>query len=356
MLFGIGTRVKFRSTPDSGIITDKLGDDMVMVQLNGVGMEIPAFEEDLIREEEYTQYAHFQPLINEKANSIDKKGLEKSPLSIQNDIKPIFTNSGVHLAYHPKYKPNGEIEKLDILLLNDTSFDLVFNVDFVLFNDIKWSKNGKLNKAHSEKLGEMFFDDINDSPAFDYLISPIYTEGVAVQQSKTLKIKTKQFIKNFTFSKSLNLDVYDFTLLESFDNDAPSDDLKKYTQSLLAQKKPLASPNSSNLIKVDVAANVNEYATFVKEIDLHIELLHDNIHKLTNMEIVNIQLRAFETYLSKAIRLGVPKVYIIHGVGKGKLKDMIHARLKRHPDVEWYKNEYHERYGWGATEVILGKW
>jgi dsDNA-specific endonuclease/ATPase MutS2 len=46
-------------------------------------------------------------------------------------------------------------------------------------------------------------------------------------------------------------------------------------------------------------------------------------------------------------------VYIIHGVGKGRLKEMIHARLKRHSDVEHFKNEYHERYGWGATEVIL---
>ena len=311
MLLGIGTRVKFRTTPDSGIITDKLGDDMVMVQLDGVGMEIPAFEEDLIREEEYAQYAHFQPLIKEKANFVDKKSLEIPPLS----LKPVFADSGVHLAFHPKHKPNGEIEKLDILLLNDTGFDVIFNLDFVLFNAIKWSKNGKLNKAQYEKLGEMAFDDINDSPAFDYAISPIYTEGVAVQQDKTLKIKTKQFIKNFTFSKFLNLDVYNFTLLASFGSDAPSDDLKKYTQTLLSQKKPLPSHNS-NLIKIDPVANVNEYATFVKEIDLHIELLHDNIHKLSNMEIINIQLRTFETYLSKAIRLGVPKVYIIHGVGK----------------------------------------
>ena len=352
MLLDIGTRVKFRTTPDSGIIIDTLGDNMVMVLLDGMDMDIPAFEEDLIREEDYIQSVDFQPIKKEKAVVNDKKNNPIPPLSIDN-IKPVFSNSGVHLAFHPKHKPNGEIEKLDILLLNDTAFDIVFNVDCVMCKDIKWSKNGKLNTAHCEKLGEILFDDINDAPAFDYAISPIYTEGVAEKQDKTLKIKTKQFIKNFTFSKFLNLDVYDFILLESFSKDTPSDDLKKYTQSLLSQKKPLPS-KSSNLIKVDVVANVNEYATFVNEIDLHIELLQDNSQKLSNMEIVNIQIRSFETYLSKAVRLGVPKVYIIHGVGKGKLKDMIHARLKRHPDVEWYKNEYHERYGWGATEVVIG--
>ena len=124
---------------------------------------------------------------------------------------------------------------------------------------------------------------------------------------------------------------------------------------MLANKKPLASQNS-NLIKIDPVANVNEYATFVREIDLHIELLHDDAHKLTNTEMINLQLRHFETYLSKAVRLNITKVYIIHGVGKGKLKEMIHARLKRHPDVNFYKNEYHEKYGWGATEVVIGKW
>jgi Smr domain len=355
MLLGIGTRVKFRTTPDSGIITDKLGDDMVMVQLDGIDMEIPAFEEDLIREEEFSQYADFQVLIKQKAAVAEKKAYDSTPLSKNAEIKPDFSNSGVHLAFQPKHKPNGEIEKLDILLLNDTIFDLVFNVDFVLFNDINWSKNGKLNSGCFEKLGDMPFDDINDSPAFDYIISPIYTEGVVESPSKTLKIKTKQFIKNFNFSKFLNQEVYNFTLFEaSFDNKEANDDLKKYTQSLLANKKPLLS-KSSNLIKIDPVANVNEYATFVREIDLHIELLHDNAQKLTNIEMVNLQLRHFETYLSKAVRLNIPKVYIIHGVGKGKLKEMIHARLKRHPDVEKYKNEYHERYGWGATEVVISR-
>jgi hypothetical protein len=351
MLLGIGTRVKFSSTPDSGIITDKLGDDMVMVQLDGVGMEIPAFEEDLIREEEYSQYADFQPLIKQKAAIAEKKQAEIIPLS----IKPDFHNSGVHLAFQPKHKPNGEIEKLDILLLNDTFFDLVFNIDFVLFNDIIWSKNGKLNSSSFEKLGEIPFDDINDAPAFDYVISPIYTEGVVEMPSKTLKIKTKQFIKNFTLSKFLNLEVYDFTLFESFETHESGGELQKYTQSLLANKKPLANSNS-NFIKIDPVANVTEYAMFVREIDLHIELLHDDTHKLTNTEMINLQLRHFETYLSKAVRLNIPKIYIIHGVGKGKLKEMIHARLKRHPDVNFYKNEYHEKYGWGATEVVIGKW
>ena len=60
-LLGIGTKVKFLTTPDSGTIIDKLGDGMVMVQLDGVDMDIPAFEEDLVRAEDFAG----QTLVNQ---------------------------------------------------------------------------------------------------------------------------------------------------------------------------------------------------------------------------------------------------------------------------------------------------
>ena len=74
---------------------------------------------------------------------------------------------------------------------------------------------------------------------------------------------------------------------------------------------------------------------------------------MNNAEILRLQLRTFDDYLEKAIRVGVPKVFIIHGLGKGRLRNEIASRLIRHPEVETFKNEYHPRYGYGATEVIF---
>ncbi|NJK83175.1 MAG: Smr/MutS family protein [Saprospiraceae bacterium] len=65
------------------------------------------------------------------------------------------------------------------------------------------------------------------------------------------------------------------------------------------------------------------------------------------------QLKFFDAFLEKALRLGVEKIFIIHGVGTGKLKDAIANRLLQHPYVATFKNEYHPRYGWGATEATL---
>ncbi|RME96879.1 MAG: hypothetical protein D6772_11235, partial [Bacteroidetes bacterium] len=58
-------------------------------------------------------------------------------------------------------------------------------------------------------------------------------------------------------------------------------------------------------------------------------------------------------YLDQAIRLGAERVFVIHGVGEGKLRDAIAERLRQNPQVVDFKNEYHPRYGFGATEVIL---
>jgi dsDNA-specific endonuclease/ATPase MutS2 len=42
-----------------------------------------------------------------------------------------------------------------------------------------------------------------------------------------------------------------------------------------------------------------------------------------------------------------------HGLGEGKLRTAIARRLKEMHEVSAYKNEYHPKYGWGATEVIF---
>ena len=351
MLFGIGTRVKFFATPDSGVIVDKLGDGMVMVMLDGINMEIPAFEEDLIREELWTEADFVKPVLSKK----NLQKLNPDNLAEEKPIEPAFSNKGVSIALLPFKKSNDEIERFDILLVNDTFYDILFECDFVIFQEVEWSKEGKLNAASFEKIGEMLFDDINDAPQFDISISPVYTEGVGNKLAKTLKIKAKQFIKSFNFLDFLQRDVYLFPLFDKFDTDdnGKETDLKKYTQSLVKDLKKEAQEREKKNALINPIVDVNEYASFIPEIDLHVELLHDNPTTLTNEEIVMLQLRAFEHFLTKAVRLNVNRIYVIHGVGKGKLRDMIHARLRRHPEVNYFKNEYHERYGWGATEILL---
>lgn len=359
MNFDIGTRVKFLRTTDCGSVIAKLGDGMVMVYIDDINMEIPAFEEDLIKEEVYLQTNDFEqikheyPHLSKKDKSVPE---EIPPLSIKDNLttkKPNYSNSGIHIMFEPIKQTSGEIEKFTMLLINDTFSDVIYELDWWILGEIKISKNGKLPRSSVEILGDIFFDEINDAPEVHISISPIYTEGVGQKQFKSLKIKTKQFLKNLHISTLLNREVSEFTIFEKLDvGEKSADDLKKYTQNIIRVKEAKARKNE-NIKSYDPIADVNEYATFINEIDLHIELLHNDPHTLSNQEIINVQLRVFENYLSKALRLGIKRIFVIHGVGKGRLKELIHARLRRHPDVKHFKNEYLERYGWGASEILL---
>ncbi|MBK6996084.1 MAG: Smr/MutS family protein [Lewinellaceae bacterium] len=75
--------------------------------------------------------------------------------------------------------------------------------------------------------------------------------------------------------------------------------------------------------------------------------------RLDKGEILRIQLQHCHRFVEKAVRLGAPRVFLIHGVGEGKLKDAIAEQLRANPYVVKFKNEYHHKYGYGATEVIF---
>jgi hypothetical protein len=94
-------------------------------------------------------------------------------------------------------------------------------------------------------------------------------------------------------------------------------------------------------------------ATFETILDLHIEKLVPDHRKLSEAEIFQAQMMTFDGYLERAIRLGVPRVFVIHGLGKGKLRDTILDRCSRNSLVLRASNDYHPLFGFGATEIIL---
>ena len=88
-------------------------------------------------------------------------------------------------------------------------------------------------------------------------------------------------------------------------------------------------------------------------VDLHIEKLSNDWEHLSNFEILSIQLKEFEKWLDLAVAHRQPNLIVIHGVGKGKLKDEIHDILKTKREVKSFINQYDPRFGYGATEIFL---
>jgi len=349
MLFAIGTKVMFRYTGERGIITARLDDNMLQVRLvSDPDLEIPAFEEDLVRD------AGSEPVL---AGAKFVKGkTESTPVPPpRREIKGqyvILKPKGVVLAFEPMPGRDGTVSRYKAWLINDTTFEFLFDIELFTANKTILHIESKLASTTVLELGDLLYDDLSDLPDVDVEIRRITTDGLDTPLDRQLRIRPKQFFNNLQTAPILNVLAHQFLLFGTFEQPEKKEDavnLRDYTKQTMRAKRQSSGSNVTPFRAFDV----EEFAQFEPEIDLHIENLMSGYSRLDPGQIVRIQMQHFQRFLEKALRLGVPRIFIIHGVGEGKLRDAIAQELRRHPEVHRFKNEYHPKYGYGATEVVF---
>ena len=97
----------------------------------------------------------------------------------------------------------------------------------------------------------------------------------------------------------------------------------------------------------------NKIHTADDVIDLHLEQRNVGSGKIPSQDALFYQLDEFEKAMDKAIAAGKIEFRVIHGLGKGKLKEEIYKLLDKHPQVKSYSNEYSSRYGYGSTIIYF---
>jgi dsDNA-specific endonuclease/ATPase MutS2 len=88
------------------------------------------------------------------------------------------------------------------------------------------------------------------------------------------------------------------------------------------------------------------------EVDLHIHELIDDARRLSNYEILNIQMDHAKKRLEWAMQKKLKAVVFIHGVGEGVLRAELHTLFRRYENLEYFDANY-QTYGVGATEVRI---
>ncbi|MEL7021525.1 MAG: Smr/MutS family protein, partial [Bacteroidota bacterium] len=260
----------------------------------------------------------------------------------------IIKGQGIQLAFDPMSVKDSIPEYYEVYLLNDLSADYVFTYELKIDFITREKTNGKLEHMTAHRVGELWYDELSDNPEIQLELWKVMTSGSGARQYKSLKIKPKQFFQRMRTAPFLNRRVHLYQLFTGKESSASAkkNDLLEYTRRNI---KPTVGTPAHFRYQIH---DVKEFSEFVPEIDLHIEhLISYSTHGMSNSEIIRIQLSHFERFLDKAVRLGVAYIFVIHGVGKGRLRDEVATRLVKHPDVKSFKNEYHPKYGWGATEV-----
>ncbi len=346
MLLGLGNRVRFVHTGAEGKIVDRMDDGMFIVELDG-GIEIPAFEEHLERVD-----------VKLEGSSVKGKVVPgKSPKPVQKIPLPerqyeLLRGEGILMAFEAVKRDDGSTQRYSVYLINATPYEALYEWEIQLKKDSLKKINGKVDVSSVYKLMEMQADYLSDNPTIVISTRQVSTEGMSDWVKKEFKLKPKQFFQRFRTAPLLDRMAYVYKLFDAYEIKEKKESLRSYTKKNAA---PMHKSKPVSLYKKWDNTDVKKFADFPLEKDFHIEKLVTDFSKMNNGEILRLQLGAFQKYMAEAIRLGVEKVFLIHGVGKGKLRDEIASILIRMPEVETFKNEFHPRYGNGSTEVIFKK-
>ncbi|RYZ54866.1 MAG: hypothetical protein EOP49_04165 [Sphingobacteriales bacterium] len=333
MKFSPGDRIILKRTGEEGTVTGFIGKDMLEVEVGGVHFPVYADEVD-------HPYLTWFTEVKKKA----KKTSLPEQLPVEKEKEKVKRlPKGIYLSFLPVFKAD-EIEDIvssvKIHLLNETPIPVKFSYEMRLLQASAFKLEGTLHAFGNLYLHAVDYGDMNDQPRFHWMLSDASTPGYATENG-ILKIKPSRLFEHVSKLLLKNEATFSYKLLEDFvlETSKPKPDI------------PTVPPRVIELAGKPVRMGLQDLPR--TEIDLHIENLTDDIRKLSNAEMITLQLRTLEKYLHLAIVHRLEKMVVVHGIGTGALKDAVHKMLKSMPEVKSFRNEWMGRYGYGATEVIF---
>jgi hypothetical protein len=340
MKFEIGDKILLLHSKEEGTVVDIINADMVMVEVGKV--TFPVYLDQI-------DFPYFHRFTTPKP--------APPPQRIQGyDIKPekkkyednIRMSRGMFLSILPVFRLDAyeeHVQSLKFHLVNETSEAYRFNFQVWLRNSMEMEIRNEIPPFSNFYLSDLLFESLNDSPRLEFVFFPKEkNDKLAPSFPKTWKPKVKQLFLQLSELQARRDATLSQVLFEKYPEKSKND--KPYFDA-----SSIGSLSAGTTPVAPVAPELPVQPKY--ELDLHIEMLVKEWRGLKNIEILAIQLNEFVHYLELAIVHHQHSMIVIHGVGKGKLKDEIHAILRDTPEVERFINEYHPRYGYGATEIFF---
>ena len=338
MKFSIGDKILLKQTDEEGVVTGYINTEMMEVEVGGVTFPVHVDEID---------HPYLKWFTEKKKMPAKKVVPEQLPVEKQKLRKPRLPK-GVYLSFMPEYKLEEMEDVVDILkiyLLNETGRSVQFRYEQTLRNEVAFSHEGKLHEFGHVYLHSIAYEQMNDQPRFNWWLDDVQNPELSPANG-TVRIKPQKLFQHIDELLTKNEPSFNYLLIEDFKIKVPetstevaNDKFQNLNTNTRNQKSTIKDPKSKPF---DFSPD---------KIDLHIENLVDNTRGMSNTDIILIQLAALKDHLRMAIRNKQQRLIIVHGLGKGKLRDEVHKVLSETFEVKDYNNDWHAGYGFGATEV-----
>lgn len=275
---------------------------------------------------------------------------EKSTKSSVPDTHSLPPVKGLGMIMKPLFSTSGEIVRFEVRLVNNTDVKFDLHYMYTLQGVVKHDLKKEIMPYSEMMLHEFKTDQLNDSPVFRFEFNKNISAASSGENfEKEFKLRPKQFFSKLEEPEFQKNKFIFFSIQEFVPQVGSEKESKAVSLTDEWENKWYKRHQHEKIQQHDIL----QKAEMPDFIDLHIEKLEKHYQLLSAADILQIQLRSGRNFIDKAIRYRLDKIYLIHGLGRGILKDEIHKLLNGYRDIVSYNNNYHPRYGFGATEVIL---
>jgi hypothetical protein len=370
--YQIGDPIIVLSTKEEGKVVEILSKEMLKVQVGNTSF--PIFETEVDH-----PYLYWFMDKNKMAKATTTKhAIETSPLLMkakQENYEQTKYPRGLKLIFIPVYKGNSfddVIEKVRVYLSNNLNQRFSFNYYFEAKSGEHFNLRSELLPYQDFYVHDVSYEHLATNPLFEIHGSEIVDDIVSTITNFGVvhKIKPKQLVQilnelhswDDTDEGKAYFD-YDIVKVETLQTEVPvrphlpqnstlhtKTKAKSEKQAAVIEPEPAVEPH----IAVPHEPDWEDLFVSPYEVDLHIEKIHPNHALLPPGVKLAFQLLAAEKVLDIARIRGLSTLVLIHGNGKGTLKQQIFSLLDQTKCVHSYVNKDDKRYGLGATEIFLG--
>lgn len=322
-----GDKVIYLPTSEAATVTRVVSNELIYIRMESDREELPAFSDDVA------------PVVS------DNRPDRKSKSETQNIAEVFYKEEireGLYLIFQYKMGQMDADSVLPVFLYNHSNQAIEFDMNYFSNNMPAQQYKGRLDSGVIDLILHLPVSSLEHQPTFE--IDWNLKADPGIKKQGDIVIRPAVFFKKYGHIAIINTSGSMY-YVQPVKAEKKAESLAGYTRA--ERKLHIPKPRREQ------SRTVREKAEFDPVLDLHIEKLYPNPKSLKKGEILPLQLKCFDKFLENAIRLKIQQVFIIHGMGNGKLKDEIATRLVLHPGVNTFKNEYHPSFGFGATEVWL---
>lgn len=362
MKFNIGDKVKFLNELGGGVVTKIISPTMVSVAIED-GFDMPIMTNELILANVSDSAGKMFNADFSKTNELDFDTKSDEEIDYQNNdferesLLNKFSSVrkdplGIYLSYVPHDQVWLLKDNVDLYLINNTSYEVLYNFYLSPEENICNGKDYGSISANSK----MYIDTITREDIGKWIKGVVQVMFHAEKDTRVIQPLNAQF--SIKASRFFNKDSY---IVSSFiEEKSVLINLGTISDSPQIHREIVNKYNELSIAETTIRNNVKDSSILEKfmvdsdsaEIDLHIESLVDNPQDIDAVQMLLIQTSNFNRYLEEAIKLKLKKIIFIHGVGVGRLKNEIKKILDQYSNIHYFDASM-SKYGVGATEVWI---